>query len=171
MEQLNIRKAVPGDAGLIHLFVCALADYEKLRHEMVATEADIDRALFGPRPYAEAVIADWGGIPVGFALYFYHFSTFAGRPSLYLEDLFVLPEHRGKGIGRALLAHLACIATENGCARFEWTVLDWNEPSIRFYESLGAKRQGEWLIYRLTGDGLARLAGESRWKETGNGGQ
>jgi GNAT superfamily N-acetyltransferase len=171
MEQLNIRKAVPGDAELIHLFVCALADYEKLRHEMVATEADIDRALFGPRPYAEAVIADWGGIPVGFALYFYNFSTFAGRPSLYLEDLFVLPEYRGKGIGRALLAHLACIATENGCARFEWTVLDWNEPSIRFYESLGAKRQGEWLIYRLTGDGLARLAGESRWKETGNGGQ
>lgn len=170
MEQLSIRKAAPGDAGLIWFFIDALAEYEKLRHEVVATEEDIDRALFGPRPYAEAVIADCGGIPVGFALYFYNFSTFAGRPSLYLEDLFVLPEHRGKGIGRALLVHLACIAVENDCSRFEWTVLDWNEPSIRFYEGLGAKRQGEWLIYRLTGDNLARLATESRTKETENGG-
>lgn len=170
MEELIIRKAAPGDAGLVLFFIGALADYEKLRHEMVATEEDIDRALFGPRPYAEAVIADWGGIPVGFALYFYSFSTFKGRPSLYLEDLFVLPEHRGKGIGRALLAHLACIATENDCNRFEWTVLDWNEPSIQFYETLGAKRHGEWLIYRLTGDNLARLATESRTRETENGG-
>lgn len=160
MTELTIRKAAPGDAGLVHFFVEALAVYEKLRHEMVATEEDIDRALFGPRPFAEAVIADWGGIPVGFALYFYNFSTFEGRPSLYLEDLFVLPEHRGKGIGRALLAHLACIAVDNDCARFEWTVLDWNEPSIRFYEGLGAKRQDEWLIYRLTGDALAAMASE-----------
>lgn len=126
MEQLSIRKAAPGDAGLVWFFVEALADYEKLRHELVATEEDLDRALFGPRPYAEAVIADWGGIPVGFAFYFYNYSTFAGRPSLYLEDLFVLPEHRGKGIGRALLAHLACVAVEQNCSRFEWTVLDWN---------------------------------------------
>ncbi|MEN3973815.1 GNAT family N-acetyltransferase [Emcibacter sp. SYSU 3D8] len=170
MEQLTIRKAVPGDAGLVVFFVEALAEYEKLRHEMVATDADMDRALFGPRPYAEALIAEWGGIPVGFALYFYNFSTFAGRPGLYLEDLFVLPEHRGNGIGRALLAQLACIAAENGCARFEWTVLDWNEPSIRFYEGLGAKRQGEWLIYRLTGDGLDRLAAEARTRETKHGG-
>jgi GNAT superfamily N-acetyltransferase len=170
MEQLVIRKAAPGDAGLVWFFIDALAEYEKLRHEMVATEEDIDRALFGPRPYAEAVIADRGGVPVGFALYFYNFSTFKGRPSLYLEDLFVLPEHRGQGIGRALLAHLACIAIENDCGRFEWTVLDWNEPSIRFYEILGAKRHGEWLIYRLTGDNLARLATESRNKETENGG-
>ena len=137
---------------------------------MLAPEDGIDRALFGPRPYAEAVIADRGGIPVGFALYFYIFSTFKGRPGLYLEDLFVLPEHRGKGIGGALLAHLACIAVENNCSRFEWTVLDWNEPSIRFYENLGAKRHGEGLIYRLTGDDLTRLATESRTRETDNGG-
>ncbi|MGE0668946.1 MAG: N-acetyltransferase family protein [Sphingomonadales bacterium] len=169
MEQLTIRQAAPGDAGLVHTFIAALADYEKLRHEMHATEADIDRALFGPRPWAEAVIADRGGIPAGFALYFYIFSTFKGRPGLYLEDLFVLPEHRGNGIGRALLAHLAGIAMDKGCARFEWTVLDWNEPSIRFYENLGARRHGEWLIYRLTGDGLARLAAENPTRETGNG--
>ncbi len=169
MEQLVIRKAAPGDAGLVWFFIDALAEYEKLRHEMLATEDDIDRALFGARPYAEAVIADRGGIPVGFALYFYIFSTFKGRPGLYLEDLFVLPEHRGKGIGRALLAHLAGIAVENDCSRFEWTVLDWNEPSIRFYENLGAKRHGEWLIYRLTGDDLARLATGSRTGETDNG--
>ncbi len=160
MTELTIRKAAPGDAGLVLTFIAALADYERLREDMVATEADIERALFGPRPWAEAVIADWGGIPVGFALYFFNFSTFRGRPGLYLEDLFVLPEHRGNGIGRALLAHLASVAVENGCARFEWTVLDWNEPSIRFYESLGARRQGEWLIYRLTGDALGALAGE-----------
>lgn len=170
MEQLVIRKAAPGDAGLVWFFVDALADYEKLRHEMLATEEDLDRALFGPRPYAEAVIAERGGVPLGFALYFYIFSTFKGRPGLYLEDLFVLPEHRGTGIGRALLAHLAHIAVENDCSRFEWTVLDWNEPSIRFYEGLGAKRHGEWLIYRLTGDDLARLATESRTRETEHGG-
>ena len=160
MEQLTIRNAAPGDAGLVLSFIEALAAYEKLRHEMAATEADIDRALFGRRPFAEALIAEWGGIPVGFALFFYNYSTFAGRPGLYLEDLFVLPSHRGTGIGCALLAHLAGIAVDNGCARFEWTVLDWNEPSIRFYEQLGAKRHGEWLIYRLTGDDLAGLAGE-----------
>lgn len=165
MSQLTIRKAAPGDAGLVLYFVEALAVYEKLRHEMAATEQDLDRALFGPRPYAEALIADRGGIPVGFALYFYTFSTFVGRPSLYLEDLFVLPEHRGKGVGRALLGELACIAIENGCGRFEWTVLDWNEPSIKFYESLGARRRGEWLIYRMTGEALTGLAAERQPKE------
>jgi GNAT superfamily N-acetyltransferase len=159
-ELLTIRSAAPGDAGLVLQFIGALADYENLREDMVATEEDIDRALFGPRPHAEAVIAEWGGIPVGFALFFTIFSTFRGRPSLYLEDLFVLPEHRGKGIGRALLGHLARLAVERGCARFEWTVLDWNEPSIRFYESLGARQHGEWLIYRLTGEPLMALAGE-----------
>jgi GNAT superfamily N-acetyltransferase len=160
MNHPSIRPAAPGDAGLMLYFIQALADYEKLSDEMVATEADIDRALFGERPHAEAVIAELGGIPVGFGLYFYSFSTFLGRPSLYLEDLFVLPEHRGKGVGRALLAHLAGIALDKGCGRFEWTVLDWNEPSIRFYESLGARQQDEWLIYRLTGDALHALARE-----------
>ena len=162
MNDLTIRSAAPGDAGLVLYFIEALADYEKLRDDMVATEADLDRALFGARPYAEAVIAELGGIPVGFGLYFYNFSTFLGRPSLYLEDLFVLPEHRGKGVGRALLAHLAGVAVDNGCGRFEWTVLDWNEPSIRFYESLGARQQDEWLIYRMTGDALEALARERR---------
>ena len=162
MNDLTIRSAAPGDAGLVLYFIEALADYEKLRDDMVATEADLDSALFGAHPYAEAVIAELGGIPVGFGLYFYNFSTFLGRPSLYLEDLFVLPEHRGKGVGRALLAHLAGIAVDKGCRRFEWTVLDWNEPSIRFYESLGARQQDEWLIYRMTGDALEALARERR---------
>ncbi|MEN3950585.1 GNAT family N-acetyltransferase [Iodidimonas sp. SYSU 1G8] len=166
---LAIRAAAPGDAALLLYFIEALAEYEKLRHEAVATEADLDAALFGPRPYAEAVIAEWGGIPVGFALYFFTFSTFNGRPSLYLEDLFVLPEHRGRGIGRRLLSHLAGIAVDRNCGRFEWSVLDWNAPSIRFYESLGARRMAEWLIYRLTGDALSTLASERRNGETGDG--
>lgn len=165
---LAIRAAAPGDAALLLCFIEALADYEKLRHEAVATEADLDAALFGPRPYAEAVIAEWGGIPVGFALYFFTFSTFTGRPSLYLEDLFVLPEHRGKGVGRGLLSHLAGIAVDRNCGRFEWSVLDWNAPSIQFYESLGARRMAEWLIYRLSGDALSTLANERRNGETGD---
>ena len=168
-DALSIRKAVPGDETLLLELIHALAAYEKLEHEVVATKSQVREALFGARSHAESVIAEWNGQPVGYALFFHNFSTFTGRPGLYLEDLFVLPDHRGAGIGRALLVHLARIAVTRDCGRFEWTVLDWNEPSIRFYESLGAKRHGEWLIYRLTGDALATLASETADREDGHG--
>ncbi|MBI1181401.1 MAG: GNAT family N-acetyltransferase [Alphaproteobacteria bacterium] len=167
---LVIRPARPGDTAPIHRLIGALADYEKLRHEMEASVDDLDRALFGEQPYARALIAERQGEPVGYALYFYTFSTFTGRPSLYLEDLFVMPSHRSQGTGRALLARLADIALQDGCGRFEWSVLDWNAPSIRFYESLGAHRHDEWQLYRLTGDELARLASESS-RERDHGGE
>ena len=125
---------------------------------MVATEDGLRQALFGPRPYAEVVLAEDAGAPVGFALFFHNFSTFLGRPGIYLEDLFVVPEARGRGVGRALLAHLARLAVERGCGRVEWAVLDWNAPAIRFYDSLGARPNDEWTVYRLTGDALTALA-------------
>ncbi|NWG92145.1 MAG: GNAT family N-acetyltransferase [Parvularculaceae bacterium] len=157
---LVIRNAVRGDGALILAFIRELAAYEKLAHEAVAGAADIERALFSEAPKAFALIAEWDGGPCGFALYFFNFSTFVGRHGVYLEDLFVRETHRGKGIGKALLARLARIAKDNGCGRFEWSVLDWNAPSIAFYKSLGAVAMDEWTIYRLAGDALDRLASE-----------
>lgn len=157
---LRIRPATEDDVPLILHFIRELAEYEKLRHEAVATEEQIRQTLFGPRPYAEVVFAELEGEPVGFALYFHNYSTFLGKPGLYLEDLFVRPEVRGRGVGRRLLGHLAAIAKERGCGRMEWFVLDWNEPAIRFYRSLGARPMDEWTVYRLTGPELDALAAE-----------
>ena len=145
-------------AGILRL-IHALAVYEKLEHMAAGTEPALREALFGARPCAEALVAEHHGRAVGFAIYFTTFSTFLCKPGLYLEDLFVEPEHRGAGLGKALLRRLAAIAVERGCGRFEWRVLDWNEPSIRFYESLGAVLMPEWELVRMTEGPLARLAG------------
>lgn len=157
---VQIRSAVADDVGLILSFIRDLAEYEKLPHEVVATEERIRNALFGPHPFAEVLIASDEGRPVGFALFFHNFSTFLGLPGIYLEDLFVRPAARGRGIGRRLLIHLAQLARERGCGRLEWAVLDWNEPAIKFYRALGAKPMGDWQIFRLTGDALEKLANE-----------
>jgi GNAT superfamily N-acetyltransferase len=154
----TIRSATAADVPLILGFIRDLAAYEKLSHEVVATEETLHRTLFGEKPAAHVVIAETAGTPAGFALYFFNYSTFLAKPGLYLEDLFVKPGFRGQGTGRALLLHLAKIANARGCGRMEWSVLDWNEPAIRFYESLGARRMTEWQICRLTGPGLARYA-------------
>jgi GNAT superfamily N-acetyltransferase len=138
----------------------ALARFEKLEHEVTMTEELLDKALFGPHPYAETLLAEEDGSAIGFALFFHSFSTFLAKPGIYLEDLFVLEEHRGRGIGRALLARLASIAVERDCGRLEWAVLDWNRDAIEFYERLGAKPNSEWTVYRLAGDPLRALARE-----------
>ncbi|AJA10188.1 N-acetyltransferase GCN5 [Sphingopyxis fribergensis] len=156
---LAIRPAAPADLPLIAQFIRDLADYEKLAHEVRFDEAKLGEKLFGPRPYAEVVIGEIDGTPQGFALFFHNFSTFEGRPGIYLEDLFVRPEARGSGLGKALLAHLAKLCTERDCARLEWSVLDWNDPAIGFYKGLGAKLMDEWTVMRVDGDALARLAG------------
>jgi GNAT superfamily N-acetyltransferase len=153
-----IRPATPADTPTIVSLIRALADYENLAHEVELDEARLREHLFGPRPYAEVLMAEVDGRSVGFALFFHNYSTFLGRPGIYLEDLFVLPEYRGHGLGKALLAGLAKLAVERECGRLEWAVLDWNEPSIRFYESLGAVAKKEWIIYRTTGESLAKLA-------------
>ena len=153
-----IRNATEADVPLILNFIRALAEYERLLDRCIATEAMVRDTLFGPRRYAEVVIAEDHGEPVGFALFFHNYSTFLARPGIYLEDLFVKPEARGKGYGKALLARLAAIAKERGCGRVEWAVLDWNEPSIRFYKSLGAMPLDDWKIFRLTGEALDELA-------------
>ena len=157
-RSLTIRRAAVADVPLILAFIRELAVYEHLEHEVVATEADVHAALFGPRTFAEVALACLDGEPVGFALYFHSFSTFVGKPGIYLEDLFVRPEARGLGAGKRLFAYLAKTALERGCARLDWAVLDWNEPSIAFYRSLGAVDQSEWTTYRLDGPALARLA-------------
>jgi GNAT superfamily N-acetyltransferase len=157
--RMTLRPATVADVPQIVTFIRALAEYERLLHEVVATDAGMRQALFGPRPYAEVVLAEDDGVPIGFALFFHTFSTFLGQPGIYLEDLFVVPEARGRGVGRALLAHLAGLAIERGCGRVEWAVLDWNAPAIRFYQSLGAGPNSEWTVYRLTGDPLTALAG------------
>ncbi len=157
---LSIRNAVRGDGPLLLQFIRELAVYEKLADAAVAGVADIDRALFGAAPRVFALIAEWDGAPCGFALYFFNFSTFVGKHGVYLEDLFVRESHRGRGIGKALLARLARIAKENDCGRFEWSVLDWNAPSIAFYKALGAVAMDEWTIYRLSGGALDALASE-----------
>lgn len=157
---LNIRYAREDDTPLILRLIRELAEYEKLAHEVVATETQLHDNLFGARPQAEVIIAEWNGEPAGFALFFHNFSTFRGKHGLYLEDLFVRPAFRGKRIGRGLLQHLARIAVERDCGRFEWAVLDWNTPARNFYVSLGAKPVPEWDIFRVTGEALQRLAHE-----------
>ena len=158
MAFVAVRPATPADAGLIYGFIRALADYEKLLHEVVATEADVAGALFGARPRVFCDMAEADGRPVGFALWFYNYSTFRGRHGIYLEDLFVVPEARGLGAGKALLRRLAQRCVEEGLARLEWAVLDWNAPSIAFYDSLGASAQTDWIVRRLTGEPLRALA-------------
>jgi GNAT superfamily N-acetyltransferase len=155
---IRIDPASELDVPLILRFIRDLAEYEKLSHLVVATEEKIHQNVFGPNPVAEVLLAYWDGEPVGFALYFRNFSTFLGQTGFYLEDLFVEPAHRGKGIGKALLIRLAKIAVERGYGRLEWAVLNWNTPSIEFYRSLGAVPLDEWTKYRLTGDALSRLA-------------
>lgn len=154
---LTIRPAVPGDAGLVHRFVLSLAAYEKLSHEVEADEAALAAALFGANPRVFAAIAEWDGEAAGFALWFFTYSSFRGRHGLYLEDLFVLPAFRGRGIGTALIASLARRCIDEGLARFEWSVLDWNAPSIAFYEAKGATLMREWLRCRVEGAALERL--------------
>lgn len=156
---MRIRAAAPGDEALVLRFVRELALFEREPDAVLASEGDFRAALFGPDPAAEAVIAEWDGEPVGFALFFHNFSTWTGRRGLYLEDLYVTPAARGRGVGRALLRHLAGIAVERGCARFEWSVLDWNADAIRFYSALGAVGMDEWTVQRVGGDALRRLAG------------
>lgn len=155
---LAIRPATAGDCATILTFIKDLAEYEKLSGEVVADEQALRATLFGARPAAEVLIAELAGAPVGFALFFSSYSTFLARPGLYLEDLFVQPAARGRGVGRALMSALARIAVQRDYGRFEWSVLDWNEPALRFYASLGAKPQSEWTVQRLTGAPLAALA-------------
>jgi len=155
--RLAIRRGRPRDLPVILALIRGLAEYERLAHQVEATPARLKRHGFGRRPYFETLICRRGRRPVGFALYFFTYSTFLARPSLYLEDLFVLPEERGKGAGKALLRALAKIAVARGCGRMEWAVLDWNTPSIRFYKRLGAKLRKEWVLTRLTGPALRRL--------------
>lgn len=158
---LNIRPAEPRDAALIASLVRELAEYEKLAHEAQATPADVERALFSPAPKAFCDIAEWDGEPVGFALWFYNFSTFRGRHGVYLEDLFVRPAARGRGVGKALITGLARRCVEQGLARLEWSVLDWNVSAIGFYEGLGATVMDDWRICRLTGEALAAVGAQA----------
>ena len=160
-ELLSIRPANEADVNLLAEFIRGIAEYEKLADEVVADEAILRESFFGSRPSAEALIAEWEGEPVAFAVFFENFSTFKGRSGLYLEDLYVKPEYRKKGIGKAILTHLAGVAVERECPRFEWVALDWNRNAIDFYEKLGAKQLTEWRIFRLNGDNLAKLAGLS----------
>lgn len=157
---LRIRQGQLEDVPLIAQLIRGLARYEKLEHEVVMTEENLTDTLFGDRRYAETLIAEEDGEPVGFALFFHNYSTFLAQPGIYLEDLFVLPDRRGGGVGRALLQRLAQLAVDRGCGRLEWAVLDWNVDAIGFYERLGAKPNAEWTIYRLTGDSLQRVAGQ-----------
>ena len=157
-SDIRIEAATAEDVPLILSLIKALAEYERLADQAVATEADLRESLFGAKPHAEAILAYAGAEPVGFAVWFHNYSTFLGRPGLYLEDLFVLPPWRGRGIGRALLRHLARVAVERGCGRMEWSVLDWNAQAIGFYQSIGARPMDEWTVYRLTGDALGRVA-------------
>jgi GNAT superfamily N-acetyltransferase len=156
----TIETARERDVPLILAFIRELAEYERLSHEVAATEEGLRSALFGAKPAAEVAIGRFGGEPVGFALFFHDFSTFAGRPGMYLEDLYVRPSVRGRGFGEALLAHVARLACERGCGRMEWAVLDWNEPSIAFYRKLGAVPMSDWTVYRLAGTALAAFAAD-----------
>src|SRR6201997_4038020 len=157
-EKFKIRPATLADVPVILELIRALATYERAPDEVTATEESLAEVLFGNKPAAEVLIAFENRTAVGFAVFFHNFSTWLGRPGLYLEDLFVSPEHRGKGYGRALLIELAKIARDRGCGRMEWAVLDWNEPAIQFYRKLGANPMNEWTVFRLTRDGIARLA-------------
>ena len=158
---LSIRPATPADISLIGQFIRDLAEYEKLAHAVRFDEAVMAQKLFGPRPYAEVLIGEIDGTAQVFALFFHNFSTFEGRPGIYLEDLFVRPDARGSGLGKALLGKLAELAVERDCARLEWSVLDWNTPAIDFYKALGARPMDEWTVYRVDGDALTGLAAHS----------
>ena len=158
---ISIRSATPDDLPLIADLIRALADYEKLLHEVRFDDEVLRAKLFGARPYAEVIIGEVDGAPQGFALFFHNFSTFEGKPGVYLEDLFVRPEARGSGLGKALLARLAAIAVERDCARLEWSVLDWNEPAIGFYKKLGARMMDEWTVMRVDGAALVQLGAEA----------
>jgi len=157
-DNFQIRPARVKDVPIILQLIRDLATYERAPDEVIATKEQLVEVLFGERPVAEVLLAFEGESPVGFAVYFYNFSTWLGRPGLYLEDLFVKPDERGKGYGRALLVELAKIARDRGCGRMEWAVLDWNEPAIKFYRALGAQPMHEWTVFRLTGDEIASLA-------------
>ena len=158
IDQFSLRMAETEDIPLILDFIRKLADYEQLSHEVVATEEDLEKHLFGQEKVAEVILGYEGEVPVGFALFFHNFSTFLGKPGIYLEDLFVLEEYRGKGYGKTLLTYLAKLAMERDCGRLEWAVLDWNEPSIEFYKSLGATLLNEWIVNRVSGESLVKLA-------------
>ncbi|MFP4541594.1 MAG: N-acetyltransferase family protein [Opitutales bacterium] len=160
IEGLTLRAAEAGDAGTVLRFIEALGAYEKLSHEVVATEDGLRSTLFGEKPAAEVVLAEWRGEPVGFALFFITYSTFLAKPGLYLEDLFVLPEARDRGIGKTLLRYLARLAVERDYGRFEWSVLDWNEPALRVYRAVGAQPMEGWTVQRVSGKALAALARE-----------
>lgn len=157
-NSLKIRFAKPGDAKLVHNFIQGIAEYEKLTHELVATEEDVRDALAGDHPRVEVLLADWEDEPAAFALFFHNFSTFVGRRGLYLEDLYVKPEFRGKGIGKRLLLELVRIAKERKCGRMEWVALDWNKNAIDFYDQLGAKQMKEWILFRLPESEIQKLA-------------
>ena len=159
MGEVHVRAASEKEVPLILAFIKELAEYERLSHEVVATEESLREHLFGERPVAEVIVAEEGTDPAGFALFFHSFSTFLGRPGIYLEDLYVRPEFRGGGIGKQLLARLAHLAVKRGCGRLEWWVLDWNEPSIGFYKQLGAVAMDDWTVYRVSGDALRKLGG------------
>lgn len=158
MNRISIREADSSDADLILDFIIELAVYEKAREEVKTSVEEIRETLFGPNASARALICSINDKPVAYAVYFFNYSTWLGKNGIYLEDVYVSPEYRGNGAGKALLKHIAKIAVDNKCGRFEWSVLDWNTPSIEFYESLGAKAQDEWVIYRLSGDALQKLA-------------
>ena len=159
LSDLSIRPATSGDIPLILRFIRELAEYEKLLHKVTATESDLLQSLFSENRVAHALLAEIDGVPAGFAIYFFNYSTFLGRPGLYLEDLFVSPDKRHSGIGKMILRHLARIAEEQNCGRFEWAVLDWNKPAIRFYRSIAARPEDDWTVYRLDQEGIRALAG------------
>ncbi len=161
IEGFTLRQAVKEDVPALLSLIRELAVYEKLEDQVTATEESLEVSLFGIRPGATALLGEWQGKPVAYAVFFHNFSTFAGRLGLYLEDVYVKPEMRGRGMGKAILSYLACLAKERGCARFEWAVLDWNAPSIEFYRSLGAEPLDGWTVFRLTGEALDRLAKNS----------
>jgi GNAT superfamily N-acetyltransferase len=161
-SQVTIRVATADDASTIFQLIQALAVYEKLAHEVTGTIEDLADHLSGPKPACEAILAEYETTPVGFALFFSNYSTFLTKPGIYLEDLFVLPDYRGHGIGKALLAYLAKLAIARNCGRLEWSVLDWNEPAIAFYQRMGARLMHDWRICRVTGEAIAHLAAQSK---------
>lgn len=158
LSSVTIHAATPADVPAIFALIQALAEYEKLSHEVTGNPDDLHQHLFGDRPYAEAILARVDEVPVGFALFFHNYSTFLLKPGIYLEDLFVLPTYRGRGIGKSLLQHLGQLAQQRGCGRLEWNVLDWNAPAIAFYERMGAEIKPEWQLCRVTGTALEQLA-------------
>jgi GNAT superfamily N-acetyltransferase len=165
--EVNVRPATPADVGAVFELIQALAEYEQLSHEVVGSVEALKQDLFGSRPYAEAIVAEYAGQAVGFALFFHNYSTFLTKPGIYLEDLFVLPEFRRKGIGKAILTYLAQLAISRRCGRLEWSVLDWNKPAITFYESMGASVLPDWRICRVAGDSLTQLAAEKSSRAIG----